>query len=169
MRLDRLDIRILNALQADNRVSAETLARTLPLSASAITRRLQRLRAGGAIAAEVAILADELTAGRISALILVQLERHTPEGFQQLRRELAKRADVQWCAEISGAFDLALIATMRSIEELNELIDTVFSQNPAVRRAESSLLKRRWKATWAVPLDEVADTAAERERAERGA
>ena len=80
-----------------------------------------------------------LTAGRISALILVQLERHTPEGFQQLRRELAKRADVQWCAEISGAFDLALIATTRSIEELNELIDTVFSQNPAVRRAESSL------------------------------
>jgi Lrp/AsnC family leucine-responsive transcriptional regulator len=164
MRLDGLDIRILNALQADNRVTAQALARTLPLSASAITRRLQRLRARGAIAAETAVLSEGLTAGRISALILVQLERHTPEGFQRLRRELTQRAEVQWCAEISGAFDLALIATTRSVEELNELVDTVFSQNPAVRRAESSLVKRRWKATWAVPLDEAADAGP----AERG-
>ena len=160
MRLDGLDIRILNALQADNRVTAEALARTLPLSASAITRRLQRLRAGGVIAAEAAVLSEAVTAGRISALILVQLERHTPEGFQRLRRELAGRAEVQWCAEISGAFDLALIATTRSVEALNELVDTVFSQNPAVRRAESSLVKRRWKSTWAVPLDEAIDAGA---------
>ena len=136
MRLDALDIRILNALQADNRVTAEALARTLPLSPSAITRRLQRLRAGGVIAAEAAVLSETVTAGRISALILVQLERHTPEGFQRLRRELTQRAEVQWSAEISGAFDLALIATTRSVEELNELVDTVFSQNPVVRRAE---------------------------------
>src|SRR5580704_4301166 len=122
MRLDALDIRILNALQADNRVTAEALARTLPLSPSAITRRLQRLRAGGVIAAEAAVLSETATAGRISALILVQLERHTPEGFQRLRRELTQRAEVQWCAEISGAFDLALIATTRSVEELNELV-----------------------------------------------
>jgi Lrp/AsnC family leucine-responsive transcriptional regulator len=162
MQLDALDIRILNALQADNRVTASALARTLPLSASAITRRLQRLRAGGAIAAEAAVLSEALTAGRISALILVQLERHTPEGFQQLRRELTRRADVQWCAEISGANDLALIVTTRSIEALNELVDTVFSQNPAVRRAESSLVKRRWKATWAAPLDEALDAGADR-------
>ena len=64
---------------------------------------------------------------------------------------------MQWSAEISGAFDLALIATTRSVEELNELVDTVFSQNPVVRRAELSLVKRRWKATWAAPLDETLD------------
>ena len=153
MRLDALDIRLLNAIQADNRLTAESLAKRVPLSPSAITRRLQRLRAAGAIAADAAILAEGVGGARIPALILVQLERHTPAGFQELRRELTKRADVQWCAEISGAFDLAMIVTTRTIEELNELVDTVFSQNPAVRRAESSLVKRRWKATWAVPLD----------------
>ena len=152
MRLDGLDIRLLNAIQADNRLTAEALAERLPLSPSAITRRLQRLRAEGAIAADVAILAEGVAAPRISSMVLVQLERHTPEGFQALRRELTGRAEVQWCAEISGAFDLALIVTTRTLDELTELIDTVFSQNPIVRRAESSLVKRRWKATWTVPL-----------------
>ena len=97
MRLDALDIRILNALQADNRVTAEALARTLPLSPSAITRRLQRLRAGGVIAAEAAVLSETVTAGRISALILVQLERHTPEGFPAAaaRADAARRGAVE--------------------------------------------------------------------------
>jgi DNA-binding Lrp family transcriptional regulator len=153
MRLDGLDIRLLNAIQADNRLTAEALAELVPLSPSAITRRLQRLRAEGVIAADVAILADGVAAQRISAVVLVQLERHTPTGFQELRRELTRRAEVQWCAEISGAFDLALIVTTRTLEELTEFIDTLFSQNPAVRRAESSLVKRRWKASWALPLD----------------
>jgi DNA-binding Lrp family transcriptional regulator len=153
MKLDALDIRILNAIQADNRVTAEALSQALPLSPSAITRRLQRLRTEGAIAMDAAILSEELTAGRLSALIQVQLDRHTPEGFQRLRRELMGRAEVQWCAEVSGAFDLALLVTARSVGELNELVDTVFSQNPVVRRAETSLVKRRWKATLAVPLD----------------
>jgi Lrp/AsnC family transcriptional regulator, leucine-responsive regulatory protein len=153
MRLDPLDIRILNALQADNRITAEALSQALPLSPSAITRRLQRLRAEGAIVAETAVLSEALTAGRLSALIQVQLDRHTPEGFQRLRQELIGRGEVQWCAEISGAFDLALLVTARSIGELNELVD-VMSRNPAVRRAETSLVKRRWKATLAVPLDE---------------
>lgn len=167
MRLDGLDIVLLNALQADNRLTAEALARRVPLSPSAITRRLQRLRASGAIAADAATLADGVTAGRISALILVQLERHTAAGFRELRRELTSRADVQWCAEISGAFDLAMIVTTRTVDELNELVDTVFSQNPAVRRAESSLVKRRWKATWAVPLD-AADAEGRMRASRRG-
>ena len=154
MRLDPLDIQILNAIQADNRITAEALSERLPLSPSAITRRLQRLRAEGAIAAEAAVLSEALTAGRLSALIQVQLDRHTPEGFQRLRQDLMRRGEVQWCAEISGAFDLALLVVARSIGELNDLVDTVFAQNPAVRRAETSLVKRRWKATLAVPLDE---------------
>jgi DNA-binding Lrp family transcriptional regulator len=154
MRLDALDIRLLNAIQTDNRLTAEALAALVPLSPSAITRRLQRLRAAGVIATDTAILADNVGAPRISALILVQMERHTPEAFRELRCELTRREDVQWCAEISGAFDLAMIVTARTIEALNELVDTLFSQNPTVRRAETSLVKRRWKATWAVALDD---------------
>jgi Lrp/AsnC family leucine-responsive transcriptional regulator len=64
MRLDALDIQILNAIQADNRLTAEALSERLPLSPSAITRRLQRLRSEGAIAAEAAVLSEALTAGR---------------------------------------------------------------------------------------------------------
>lgn len=74
MRLDPLDIKLLNALQADSRVTAEALSRTLPLSPSAITRRLLRLRTEGAVAAEAAVLSESLTAGRLSALIQVQFD-----------------------------------------------------------------------------------------------
>jgi DNA-binding Lrp family transcriptional regulator len=154
MNLDSLDIRLLSAVQANNRVTAAVLAQFIPLSPSAITRRLQRLRAEGAFGTETATLSDALISKRVSAMLQIQLERLTSEGFNHLRADLMRRPEVQWCAEVSGAFDIIALITARSLAELNDLLDTLVTKNPNVRRAETSLVKRRWKATLAVPLDD---------------
>ena len=48
--LDRFDIALLNLVQRDDAQTAEGLAEKVPLSPSAIARRLRRLRAEGIIA-----------------------------------------------------------------------------------------------------------------------
>jgi Lrp/AsnC family leucine-responsive transcriptional regulator len=67
--LDKLDVALLNLLQANNVATAETLARDVPLSPSAITRRVRRLRDNGLIAADVAILSDALLGQRLRAVV----------------------------------------------------------------------------------------------------
>jgi Lrp/AsnC family leucine-responsive transcriptional regulator len=54
--LDRLDIQILGALQENNQATAQILAERVPLSPSAILRRIRQYREEGVIAADVSII-----------------------------------------------------------------------------------------------------------------
>ncbi|TIL60615.1 MAG: AsnC family transcriptional regulator, partial [Mesorhizobium sp.] len=56
MKLDRLDSRLLSILQTNNRHGTEELGQMVGLSATAVQRRLKRLREGGAIEADVSIV-----------------------------------------------------------------------------------------------------------------
>lgn len=150
--LDRLDLQILSALQEDNQVSAQTLAEKVPLSPSAILRRIRNYRSTGVITADVSVLEPNLTGERISVLFLVQLERHAPPAISGFRNLLNSAPQIQVCLEISGVYDIAAIGAFRSMEEFNTFADANIAGDPAVRRYEASFVKRRVKMSTAIPL-----------------
>jgi DNA-binding Lrp family transcriptional regulator len=92
--MDSLDRRLLNLLQRDSGRTAKQLAEQVPLSATAITRRLQRMRAEGSIEREVALVPVKLRERRITAVIQVQFERHTPSELLELKKMLAAAPEV---------------------------------------------------------------------------
>jgi DNA-binding Lrp family transcriptional regulator len=150
---DGLDLRLLACLQEDNLQTADRLAERVGRSPSAVARRLRRLRAGGAIAAETAILSEEAAGHPLSAIVHVQLERHAPQEGDLLRRRLAASANVQLCLDVSGAFDILLLVVAADMDAYNDFADTHLAEQPAVRRFETSFVKKRVKATLAVPLE----------------
>ena len=153
--LDSFDVALLNLLQANNVATAEMLARDVPLSPSAITRRVRRLRDSGLIAADIAMVSDAFLDRRLRAVVQVQLSEHAENGaISGLRKRLAEAREVQLCLEISGAFDLALVIVTRDMAEFNAFADEVFGSNPGVRRYEASFVKRQIKNAPAVWLDE---------------
>lgn len=151
-RLDRLDRQLLACLQADNLQTADRLAEQVGRSPSAIARRLRRLRASGAIAADVSLISEEAAGHPLSAVVQIQLERHAPHEGDALRRRLVASANVQLCLDISGAFDLLLLVVARDMDAYNDFAAHML-EPPPVRRFETSFVKRRVKATLAVPLD----------------
>ncbi|WP_235433120.1 Lrp/AsnC family transcriptional regulator [Pseudomonas frederiksbergensis] len=56
MELDRIDLRILSALQVNNRLTSEELGDLVGLSSTACQRRLKRLRSEGVIESDVSII-----------------------------------------------------------------------------------------------------------------
>ena len=152
--LDTLDLRLLGLLQANALLTADQLAESLPLSASAIARRVRRLRESGAIAAEVAVVSDAI-GGFLSALIHVQLDRHALDQIAALRRRLTASANVQLHLEVSGTFDLVLLVTVADMDSFNEFTDTMLAGDRVVRRYETSFVKRRRKFSAALPLDQL--------------
>lgn len=150
--LDRLDIQILRALQENNQTTAQMLAEQVPLSPSAILRRIRQYREDGVIAADVSVLAPATVGERISVLLMVQLERHSPTDVAQFRQHLCRSPHVQVCVEISGSYDISCIAIFRGMEEFNAFTDGEIASHPAVRRYEASFIKKRVKFTTAVPL-----------------
>ncbi len=150
--LDRLDLQILAALQENNQASAQDLAERVPLSPSAILRRIRGYRASGVISADVSILAPNLTGERISVLLMIQLETHAPPTVTDFRSQLVGSPNVQVCLEVSGVYDIACLGVFRSMEEFNAFADATVASHPAVRRYEASFVKRGAKMSLAVPL-----------------
>ena len=140
-KLDRFDIALLNLLQADNLATAETLARDVPLSSSAIARRVRSLREDRLIAADMALLSPSLTADRLRAIVNVQVHEHAEEkGIAALRARLAGADEVQLLLNIAGAFDLLALVVTRSMAAFNAFADAYFAADPAVRRYETSFV-----------------------------
>ena len=155
IKLDKIDIELLNAIQSDNQVGAEKLAEIVPLSPSAIMRRLRRLRADGVIAYEAAVLSKEILRGRLSAFISVQLERHQAAASRKFLSGLLKCREIQLCAEVTGSVDFLLLGTVRSFDDLNKLTADLLESNPAVHRYEISFAKAFHKRTFAVPMEDA--------------
>lgn len=152
-RVDIIDKRLLNLLQADSRLTSEQLSERLHLSPSAITRRVQRLRADGSIAAEVSVLGEKLRSRLTTAIINLQLDRHHPSEADELRRGLRASPHVQACFDITGTSDVLLIVSVRDMDHFNAFTDAL-AQMPLVRRYESQFVKRTVKFTTAIAIDE---------------
>ena len=154
--MDRLDVKLLSCLQQDNLQTAEQLAERVGRSPSAVARRLRRLRSEGAVAADVSLLSEEAAGHPLFAIVLIQLERHAPQAGDMLRRRLTASGNVQLCLDISGAFDILLMVVAADMEAFNIFADGMLAPEPAVRRFETSFVKKRVKATLALPLGELA-------------
>jgi len=150
--LDALDRQLLAWLQRDNLQTADILAEKVGRSPSAVARRLRRLRASGAVTADVALISEEAAGHPLSAIIHIQLERHVPQEGDRLRRRLVASPNVQLCLDIAGAFDILLLVVAADMDDYNAFTDTMLATHPAVRRLESTFVKKRVKATLAVPI-----------------
>lgn len=153
-KLDRFDIALLNRLQANNLATSEALAREIPLSPSAIARRVRSLREDGLIVADVAILAPCLVADRLRAFVQVQVHEHAEEkGIAALRARLNEAKEIQLLVNVAGQMDLLVLVVTRNMAEFNAFADHHFASDPSVRRYETSFVKAEIKNRPAVWLD----------------
>src|SRR5258706_11467833 len=77
--LDPVDIRILDALQADSARTNHDLARQVHVSAATCLRRVKRLVDAGVIERQIAIVSPDLVARGLTAIVEVTLDRQSAE------------------------------------------------------------------------------------------
>ena len=153
--LDRFDIALLNAAQRDDSKTAHELAAQVPLSPSAIARRLRRLRSDGWISRTIALLSPRLVESRLRALVLLQLSEHADQGGKRaLLKRITDAPQIQFCYEVAGTFDLLLLFDCTNMGEFNELAEAVLVVDSTVRRYETSFIKRDIKFAPFVQLSE---------------
>lgn len=154
-KIDRFDVAILNLLQQDALATAEKMAASVPLSPSAIARRVRSLRHAGLVAGDMALLAPGLTADRLRAIVQVQVHEHAEEkGIAALRARLAEAREVQILLNVAGTFDLIVLVVTRDMHAFNAFADANFASDPSVRRYETSFVRAEIKNRPAVWLDE---------------
>lgn len=144
--LDPFDLELLNLAQRDDSRTADSIAGEVPLSPSAIARRLRRLRSEGWIARTIALLSPRLTHNRLRAFVLIQLSEHADlQGKAALERRLLATDEVQLCHEIAGPHDFVALFDCANMAEFNEIADELLASSSTVRRYETHFVKRQVK------------------------
>lgn len=152
MDLDDFDRRLLSLVQSDAGQTAEQLAGSVGLSASAVQRRLKRLRESGVIVREAAILDLKSVGSPLFFVTSLQIERENPESIAQLRCWLMAQEHVQQAFLVTGQADFVLVVTARDAESYEALMARLISDNPNVRCFTTSMVLNVVKRSLAVPV-----------------
>lgn len=150
--LDSFDRQLLNLIQADAAQTAEQLARHVPLSPSAIQRRLRRLRKTGVIVRETAILDPRRIGGPTVFIVDLEVERERPEHLAELRRWLAAEPYVQQVFYVTGDADFIVVITAPDTETYDALMSRLVRENPNVRRFRTSVALAVVKRGLTIPV-----------------
>ena len=150
--IDRIDQRILSALQADGRLSNLKLAEAVALSPTAVLARVQRLTREGYILGYEARL-NPLKLGRgMMVFVEVRLDRTTPNVFEQFRAAVQAQEAILECHMVAGGFDYLLKTRMADMAAYREFAGTVLWQLPGVRETRTYPVMEEVKNTTRLPL-----------------
>ena len=105
--LDRLDLKILDALQKDGRISNLKLAESVALSPTAVLARVQRLTRDGFIVGYEARLNPLKLGAGMMVFVEVLLDRTTPNVFEQFKAGVNVRPEIMECHMVAGGFEPA--------------------------------------------------------------
>jgi len=150
--LDRIDLRILECLQKDGRMSNLKLAESVALSPTAVLARVQRLTKDGFILGYEARL-NPLKLGRgMMVFVEVLLDRTTPHVFEAFKAAVQVRPDILECHMVAGGFDYLLKTRMADMTAYRAFAGTVLWQLPGVRETRTYAVMEEVKNTTHLPL-----------------
>jgi Lrp/AsnC family transcriptional regulator, leucine-responsive regulatory protein len=151
--LDRLDRCILEALQANGRVSNQELAATVHLSPAQANRRHRRLEAMGYIRGYEARLDPDRLGLGVTAFVHISMERGQHKEVQKFQRTIGKMAQVLECYAVTGDFDYICKVVARDLKGLSDFLLGTLAQQPGVSGVRSSICLNELKCSAALPLE----------------
>jgi Lrp/AsnC family leucine-responsive transcriptional regulator len=150
--LDRIDIKILQVLQADGRLSNLKLAEAVALSPTAVLARVQRLtREGYILGYEARLDPVKLGAGML-VFVEVLLDRTTPNVFEAFKAAVQVQPQILECHMVAGGFDYLLKTRAADMQAYREFAGTVLWQLPGVRETRTYAVMEEVKSTTRLPL-----------------
>ena len=152
MELDTIDIRILDHLQRNGRVSNVELATAVGLSPSPCLRRVRELENAGIIDRYAAIL-DQRSAGcALSVFVQVTLERQIETALEGFERIIAARPEVMECYLMTGDSDYLLRVVVPDVSAYEAFLKNHLTRIAGVSSIKSSFALNRVKYETALPL-----------------
>ena len=156
MKLDRTDRRILALMQADGRISNLELADAVGLSPTPCSRRVKRLEESGVIEARVTLLNQSALGLKLTAIIGITMDRHTPDRFDNFEKTVKDYPEVMECAVVTGqTADYLLRVVVPDMEYYEKFLLGRLTRIAGVSGVHSSFVLRQVIQRTELPLDHI--------------
>lgn len=150
--LDPTDLRLLDHLQTDARITNVALAESASLSPAPCLRRVRDLEAAGVIRGYATLLDPEALGLHVSAFIQISLEKQVVNALRNFEETIAGYPEVMECYLMTGDSDYLLRVVAHDLKGLQSLIVDRLARLPNVANIRSSIALKQVKYKTALPL-----------------
>ena len=150
--LDPTDLRLLDHLQTDARITNVALAESASLSPAPCLRRVRDLEAAGVIRGYATLLDPEALGLHVSAFIQISLEKQVVNALRNFEETIASYPEVMECYLMTGDSDYLLRVVAHDLKGLQSLIVDRLARLPNVANIRSSIALKQVKYKTALPL-----------------
>lgn len=136
--MDAIDLRILEILQRDARVTQQDIARRVKLSQPSVADRIRKLEARGVILGYFAKVDPAHLGKDITAFIGVGISH--PKYFEQFGKKVLAIPDILECHRVAGNESYLLKIRTENTKSLDRLLVEQLRTIPGVFRTETTLV-----------------------------
>ncbi len=152
IKLDKIDRKILEILQANANITNAQLAQEIGLSPAPTLERVKKLEQSGIIKSYHATV-NHLSVGLgVSTFVMVNLKGHNKENIEKFIKSIAKIEEVIECHHITGAGDFILKIVSTDIPSYQQLMLDKVTNIDVVDSMQSLVILSTFKDSKVLPI-----------------
>ncbi|RWM35926.1 MAG: Lrp/AsnC family transcriptional regulator [Mesorhizobium sp.] len=154
-KLDQIDLKILDAVQRDGRITKLALADKVGLSPTPCWMRLRKLEKAGIVSGYHAKVAMRAVAPVATVLMEVTLASHRQADFDRFERVIRDVPEIVACWSVGGGVDYLLKVMARDIDAYQRFVDALLEREIGIDRYFTYIVTKTMKEEVALPVADL--------------
>ncbi|TIS99383.1 Lrp/AsnC family transcriptional regulator [Mesorhizobium sp.] len=154
-KLDQIDLKILDAVQRDGRITKLALADKVGLSPTPCWMRLRKLEKAGIVSGYHAKVAMRAVAPVATVLMEVTLASHRQADFDRFERVIRDVPEIVACWSVGGGVDYLLKVMARDIDAYQRLVDALLEREIGIDRYFTYIVTKTVKEEIVLPVADL--------------
>ena len=152
MKLDAIDLRILEAVQRDGRITKLALAEEVGLSPTPCWMRLRKLEKAGIVSGYHARVVVRRVAPVASVMMEVTLGNHRQVDFDRFERAVTAIPEIVACWSVGGGVDYIVKIMASNIDAYQRLVDDLLDREIGIARYFTYIVTKTVKEETVLPV-----------------
>ncbi|NQX91617.1 MAG: Lrp/AsnC family transcriptional regulator [Flavobacteriales bacterium] len=154
MKLDQVDIKLLELLQNDSKMNIKEVASKLNMTKTPIYDRIKKYEKEGVIEKYVAIVNREMISNSMVVFCSVSLDSQKLEEIQKFSAAIKEIPEVIECYLMGGTNDFLLKVVVSDLKEYHNFSSVILAALPNVGQIKSTFVLNQIKRSTVFPLGE---------------
>ncbi len=155
IKLDPIDRKILELLQANSNITNAQLALEIGLSAAPTLERVKKLETAGVIRSYHAVVDPSSVGLGVSTFVMASLKGHNKENITKFIKAIADIKEIVECHHVTGQADFILKIVSPDIPAYQNLMLEKVSNIEVVDNLQSMVILSTFKDTKMIPIPEA--------------
>ena len=152
MTISTTDVKILALLQNDARMTNQSVADSIGLSASPCWRKIRKLEEDEVIQGYRAVLNRRKIGLAVMVFVRVTIDSHSESEAKKFEEEVAALEDVVACYSIGGDADFLLQVVARDLDSYADFAMSVVRRLPGIKEMQSMFVLKEIKPLVSYPI-----------------